>query len=300
MAQEQGISEAELGGIPGSGSGGRVGKQDLIAYLEKKRSAPVRPAVGLAPQPKITIGETAKPSAPPAAGLREEIIPMDIMRRRIADHMVKSAFTAPHVTSVSEADMTNIVSFRERVKAAFEAREGYKLTYTPIIIEAAIKALQEYPYLNASLEGDNIILKHYINFGVAVALENGLIVPVVKGADEMNLLALARAVNDLSTRARTKRLSPDDVRGSTFSLTNPGIFGNLFGTPIINQPNVAILGIGAIKKYPVVLANDAIAIRPLMYLSLSYDHRIIDGALGGQFLQRLAHYLENFDPLTTI
>jgi 2-oxoglutarate dehydrogenase E2 component (dihydrolipoamide succinyltransferase) len=214
--------------------------------------------------------------------------------------MVKSAFTAPHVTSVSEADMTNIVAFRERLKSSFEAREGYKLTYTPIIIECVIKALKDYPYLNSSIDGENIILKHYINMGIAVALENGLIVPVIKGADGMNLRSLAKAVNDLSVRARTKRLSPDDVHGSTFSITNPGIFGNLFGTPIINQPNVAILGLGAIVKRPMIIEGDAITIRSMMYLSLSYDHRIIDGALGGQFLQRVVHYLENFDPKTTI
>ena len=233
-------------------------------------------------------------------GEGEEVIPMDIMRRKIAEHMVRSAYTAPHVTSVSETDMSNIVLFRERSKKAFEQREGFKLTYTPIIIEVTIRALKEFPYVNASLEGENIILKHYINIGLAVAVEGGLIVPVIKGADGMSLLALARATNDLSERSRTKRLNPDEVHGSTFSITNPGIFGNLFGTPIINQPNAAILGVGAIVKRPVVVNGDAITVRPMMYLSLSYDHRLIDGALAGQFLQRLVHHTESYDPDITI
>ncbi len=302
MAEAEGITPAELDRISGSGAEGRVTKQDAINYLEKRKAAPARIAPKLTP----VLASHMKPAEPPLrveslhVGAGEEIVPMDIMRKRIAEHMVKSAFTAPHVTSVSEADLTHIVHFRERNKTSFEAREGFKLTYTPIIIEATIKALKDFPYLNASIDGENIILKHYVNFGVAVALENGLIVPVIKGADGMNLLALARAVNELSSRARSKRLSPDDVHGSTFSMTNPGIFGNLMGTPIINQPNVAILGTGAIQKRAIVLDNDAIAVRSMIYLSLSYDHRIIDGALGGQFLQRLVYYLESFDPNTTI
>jgi pyruvate/2-oxoglutarate dehydrogenase complex dihydrolipoamide acyltransferase (E2) component len=226
----------------------------------------------------------------------DEIIPMDIMRKRIAEHMVRSVHTSPHVTTLAEADMTNVVRFRESGKGAFEAREGFKLTYTPIIVEAVVKGLKEYPYLNSSIENDTIILHHQINFGVAVSLEHGLIVPVVKGAEGMNLLALARAINDLSVRARSKHLLPDEVHGATFTLTNPGIFGNLFGTPIINQPNVAILGTGVIKKRPVVIENDAIAIRSMMYLSVTYDHRLIDGAQAGQFIQRVVHYLETFDP----
>ncbi len=303
IAQAEGITNEELDRITGTGAGGRLTKSDLQNYLEQRKSRPkpmaARPAAVLPPA-AATPAPAPTPGIPAIPGEGEEVIPMDIMRRRIAEHMVKSAFTAPHVTSVSEADMTNIVAFRERLKSSFEAREGYKLTYTPIIIECVIKALKDYPYLNSSIDGENIILKHYINMGIAVALENGLIVPVIKGADGMNLRSLAKAVNDLSVRARTKRLSPDDVHGSTFSITNPGIFGNLFGTPIINQPNVAILGLGAIVKRPVVIEGDAITIRSMMYLSLSYDHRIIDGALGGQFLQRVVHYLENFDPKTTI
>lgn len=293
IAEEESISEAELNSIDGTGAGGRVTKKDIEAYIAQRGAAPPPPKP--APPAITPLPVPAAPAAPPSIGEGEEIVPMDIMRQKIAEHMVKSAFTAPHVTSVSEADMSNIVTFRERNKKEFERREGFKLTYTPIIIEAAIKAIKEYPWLNASLDGNNIIVKHYVNMGIAVALENGLIVPVIKGADGMNLLALARAVHDLSERARTKRLNPDEVHGSTFSITNPGIFGNLFGSPIINQPNLAILGIGAIVKRPVVVADDAITVRPMMYLSLSYDHRIIDGALAGQFLERLVYHMENYD-----
>ncbi len=304
IAQEEGISDAELDAIEGSGTGGRVTKEDVLNYLAKRKggAAPAQP-----PKPAVPSVEKAPPiaAAKPAPSLipgrGEEIIPMDIMRRRIAEHMVKSKFTAPHVFSVAEVDMTRVVNFREKVKQSFEAREGFKFTITPIIIEASVKALKEFPLVNSSVDGENIILKHYINIGIAVALESGgLIVPVIKGADGMNLLALARAANDLSVRARNKRLSPDDVTGSTFSLTNFGVFGNIFGAPIINQPNVAILGIGAVKKRPVVIEGDAIAVRSMLYLSISYDHRIVDGALGDQFLQRIRYYLENFDPNTTL
>ncbi|MFH1861396.1 MAG: dihydrolipoamide acetyltransferase family protein [bacterium] len=301
ISQTEGITEAELDSIVGSGINGRVTKKDLEEFIARKKSG--APIEIIKPTKATTVSALplrSTPTPPPTLSVGEEIIPMDVMRKRIAEHMVRSAYTAPHVTSVSEADMTSMVQFRESSKKSFEAREGFKLTYTPIIIEVVIKTLKEYPYLNASLDGDNIILKHYINIGVAVALESGLIVPVIKGADGMNLLALARAVNDLSSRARTKRLSPDDVHGSTFSVTNPGVFGNLIGTPIINQPNVAILGLGAIVKRPVVIAGDAIVIRSMMYLSLSYDHRLIDGAHAGQFLQRIVHYLEAYDSETTI
>ncbi|MCX6640025.1 MAG: dihydrolipoamide acetyltransferase family protein [bacterium] len=293
IAADQGITDLELDRITGSGTDGRVTKGDLESYLAK-RQIPAPSAV------KVPTPIPVSTATPLIAGQGEEIVPMDVMRRKIAEHMVRSSHTAVHVTSVSEVDLKNVVIFRERHKAAFEAREGFKLTYTPIIIEAVVKALKEFPYVNSSVDGDNVILKHYINIGMAVALENGLIVPVIKGADGMNLLALCRAVNDLSTRARARKLNPDEVHGSTFSITNPGVFGNLFGSPIINQPNVAILGIGAIIKRPVVLEGDAIAVRPMMYVSLSYDHRIIDGALGGKFLQRVAHYLENFDPEISI
>jgi 2-oxoglutarate dehydrogenase E2 component (dihydrolipoamide succinyltransferase) len=312
IAEEQGISARELDSIQGSGAGGRVSKKDLQDYIERRGSGkpqpqPVQPRPAATPlQPVVTQPQTKTPPAfrspesPPIAGIGEEVIPMPNMRKRIAEHMLKSVQTSPHVTSVSEVDMSNIVRWRESRKKAFEEREGFKLTYTPILVEIAIKALKEFPYVNASLDGENIIVKHYVHFGVAVAVENGLVVPVIKGADAMNLLALARAVNDLSERARTKRITVDELQGSTFSMTNPGIFGNLFGTPIINQPNVAILGVGAIKKRPIVLEGDAIAVRPMLYLGLTYDHRLIDGAMAGRFLQRIVHYMESFDPETTI
>jgi 2-oxoglutarate dehydrogenase E2 component (dihydrolipoamide succinyltransferase) len=302
IAQEERISAEELDAIEGSGAGGRVTKEDVMNYLARRKegAVPLQPTKPAAPAVEQAPPPAAKPAPAMIPGRGEEIIPMDIMRRRIAEHMVKSKFTAPHVFSVAEVDMTRVVQFRERVKQSFEEREGFKFTITPIVIEASVKALKEFPLVNSSVDGENIILKHYINIGIAVALENGLIVPVIKGADGMNLLALARAANDLSVRARNKRLSPDDVTGSTFSLTNFGVFGNIFGAPIINQPNVAILGIGAIKKRPVVIEGDAIAVRSMLYLSISYDHRIVDGALGDQFLQRIRYYLENFDPNTTL
>src|SRR5208283_3278915 len=223
-----------------------------------------------------------------------EVIKMDTMRKAIAEHMVRSIHTSAHVGSVAEADVSKIVAYRERHKTDFEKREGFKLTFTPFFVDAAVKAIKDFPLINASVDGDSIILRKDINIGVAVALENGLIVPVVKQAAGKDFAGLARAVNDLSNRARTKKLAPDDVQGGTFTITNPGIFGNLFGFPIINQPQVAILGVGAIKKRPVVI-NDAIAIRSMVYISMSYDHRIIDGALGGMFLQRIVQYLENFE-----
>jgi 2-oxoglutarate dehydrogenase E2 component (dihydrolipoamide succinyltransferase) len=303
MAEEEHISQQELDTIQGSGTGGRVTKKDLSDYIEKKRTGtPARPAVRPQPQvqPMAPVEQPGMAQAPAMAGLGEEVIPMPNMRKRIAEHMVRSIQTSAHVTSVSEADLTNIARWREAHKKAFEEREGFNLTYTPIIIEATIKALKEFPYVNASVDGENIIVKHYVNFGVAVAVENGLVVPVIKEADTMNLLALARAVNDLSVRARTKRITVDELQGSTFSMTNPGIFGNLFGTPIINQPNVAILGVGAIKKRPVVLDGDAIAVRSMLYVGLTYDHRLTDGAMAGRFLQRAVHYLESFDTGTTI
>jgi 2-oxoglutarate dehydrogenase E2 component (dihydrolipoamide succinyltransferase) len=219
---------------------------------------------------------------------------MDTMRKAIAEHMVRSIHTSAHVGSVTEADVTKLVAFREKHKGDFEKREGFKLTFTPFFVDAVVKAIKDFPLINSSVDGDSIILRKDINIGVAVALENGLIVPVVKHAAGKDFAGLARAVNDLSNRARTKKLAPDDVQGGTFTITNPGIFGNLFGFPIINQPQVAILGVGAIKKRPVVI-DDAIAIRSMVYISMSYDHRIIDGALGGMFLQRIVQYLENFE-----
>jgi 2-oxoglutarate dehydrogenase E2 component (dihydrolipoamide succinyltransferase) len=219
---------------------------------------------------------------------------MDHIRKSIAEHMVRSVHTAAHVGAVSEADMTKIAQYIAKHAEGFQAREGFKLTYMPFIINAVVRALKDFPLVNSSVEEDKVIVKKYINIGIAVALENGLIVPVIKRADEKNLVGLARAVSDLSTRARTKKLLPEEVQNGTFSITNYGVFGNLIGTPIINQPQVAILGVGAIKKHPVVI-DDAIAIRSMVYLSLSFDHRLIDGALGGMFLQRIVEYLEKFD-----
>ncbi len=301
IAKEEKISNAELAAITGTSMGGRVSKNDIMAYL-KQRTAPKPAAVPAAPAMPAAPSVAAKPAAsmvaPPAVVYdqdRVEIVPMDNMRRRIAEHMVMSKQTSPHVYSVSTCDMTKIVQYRERVKNEFEKREGTKLTYTPFFIDATVRALKDFPMINASLDGGNIVFKKFINLGIAVALENGLIVPVIKSADALNMVGLARATNDIAHRARNKQLKPDEVQGGTFSITNMGSFGNLFGIPVINQPQVAILGIGAIKKTPVVV-GEGIAIRDIVYLSLSYDHRIIDGAYGGQFLQRVVEYLEAFEP----
>jgi 2-oxoglutarate dehydrogenase E2 component (dihydrolipoamide succinyltransferase) len=297
IAKEEKISSAELATIPGTGMGGRVTKNDIMAYL-KQRTAP-KPGAAPVAAPSVVAAKPVTPMAAPPAVVydqdRVEIVPMDNMRRRIAEHMVMSKQTSPHVYSVSTCDMTKIVQYRERVKNEFEKREGTKLTFTPFFIDATVRALKDFPMINASLDGGNIVFKKFINIGIAVALENGLIVPVIKSADALNMVGLARATNDLAHRARNKQLKPDEVQGGTFSITNMGSFGNLFGIPVINQPQVAILGIGAIKKTPVVV-GDGIAIRDVVYLSLSYDHRIIDGAYGGQFLQRVVEYLEAFEP----
>jgi 2-oxoglutarate dehydrogenase E2 component (dihydrolipoamide succinyltransferase) len=232
-----------------------------------------------------------------------EIIEMDRMRRLIADHMVKSKATSAHVTSFSEADVTNLVLWRERVKKEYEKREGEKITFTPLIIEAIVKTLKRYPMLNSSLEGDRILIKKDINIGMATALPSGnLIVPVIRNADQLNLVGLTRQVNQLAHNSRNNKLRPDDTQGGTFTFTNVGTFGSLMGTPIINQPQVAVLASGAIKKRPVVIEGpqgDSIAIRHMMYLSMSYDHRIIDGALGATFLTAVAKELEAFDPNRT-
>jgi 2-oxoglutarate dehydrogenase E2 component (dihydrolipoamide succinyltransferase) len=297
IARAEGIKDEELDRIKGSGGRGRVTKDDVLAYLRsgRKKPAPVD-------SPTIAPRSLATGHIIPSAGV--EIIQMDNMRQRIAEHMVRSVHTSPHVMSASECDMTRIVNFRNKHKDSFERREGFKLTYTPFIVEASVKAIKDFPLVNSSIDGTKIIVKKYINVGVAVALESGgLIVPVIKNADTKNLVGLAHAVNDLATRARRKKLFPEDVQDGTFSITNPGIFGNSFGTPIINQPQVAILGVGAIKKHPVVLENeegDAIAIRSMVYLTLSYDHRLVDGAMGGMFLQKVVDYLENFDTNSAI
>jgi len=290
IAREEGVSMAELENISGTGTEGRLTKKDLLYYVAHRTTAPAAPSLPPAPF-SIKVGETI--SVKPEDGT--EIIKMDHIRKSIAEHMVRSIHTAAHVGAVSEADMTKVAQYMAKQGESFQGREGFKLTYIPFIINAVVKALKDFPLVNSSIDEDKVILKKYINIGIAVALENGLIVPVIKRADEKSLVGLARAVYDLSTRARTKKLLPEEVQNGTFSITNYGVFGNLIGTPIINQPQVAILGIGAVKKHPVVI-DDAIAIRSMVYLSLSFDHRLIDGALGGMFLQRIVEYLEGFNP----
>ncbi len=303
MAKEEGIGQAELDQIKGSGKDGRVTKKDVLAYLEGGHTAPAAapapaatPAVTPAAAPKAPAA-TATPSITPSAG--DEIIEMDRMRKLIADHMVNSVQTSPHVTSFVEADMTKVVLWRNKVKKSFQEKHGEKITFTPIIMEAIVKAIQDFPMINVSVDGSNIIKHGNINVGMAAALPSGnLIVPVVKNADQLSLLGLTKAVNDLANRARNNALKPDEISGGTYTLTNVGTFGNLLGTPIINQPQVAIMAAGAIVKKPAVVETpegDLIAVRHKMFLSHSYDHRVVDGALGGMFVKRVAEYLEAWD-----
>jgi 2-oxoglutarate dehydrogenase E2 component (dihydrolipoamide succinyltransferase) len=307
IASNEGISQAELDSIAGSGAEGRVTKQDILDYVASKKSGKA-PAVASTPAetapPKAAASATAaseiKITAPTVtANNGDEIIEMDRMRKLIADHMVMSKHVSPHVTSFVEADVTNIVRWRDKVKKEFEKREGEKITFTPIFIEALVKAIKDFPMINISLNGTQIIKRKNINIGMAAALPSGnLIVPVIKNADQMNLVGLTRAVNDLANRARANKLSPDEISGGTYTLTNVGSFGNVMGTPIINQPQVAIMAVGAIRKMPSVIETpegDMIAIRHKMFLSHSYDHRVVDGSLGGQFVRRVADYLEAFD-----
>ena len=292
IANQENISLQELETIEGTGAEGRVTKDDLLTYISNKPTKE---------NPKEIISEPIPTAKQPAQSLNggDEIIEMDRMRKLIAEHMVMSVSTAPHVTSFVEADVTNLVLWREKIKAGFEKREQEKITFTPIFIEAISKALKDFPMVNVSVNGTQIIKKKDINIGMAAALPNGnLIVPVIKNADQLNLLGLTKAVNDLAGRARTAKLKPDETQNGTFTLTNVGSFGNVMGTPIINQPQVAILAVGAIKKKPAVLeteSGDVIAIRHMMFLSLSYDHRVVDGALGGSFVRKVADYLENWD-----
>ena len=286
IARAENIGMEELERIQGTGVAGRVTKNDVLAYVGRTKRA--------------DDGVQTKSSEPQIqAGSGDVRVAMDTVRRSIAEHMVRSKQVSPHVYSVTEADISKLVSYRESVKAGFEQREGVKLTLTPFFLDAAVKALKEFPYINASIDGDTVVLKSHIHLGVAVAIEKGLIVPVIKHAGEKNLAGLARATADLAQRARTKKLMPDEVQGGTFTVTNPGMVGNLYGIPIINQPQVAILAIGAVKKRAVVV-DDAIAIRSMVYLSLSYDHRIIDGMMGGLFLERIVELLENFDTRTIL
>jgi 2-oxoglutarate dehydrogenase E2 component (dihydrolipoamide succinyltransferase) len=289
MAQEHQIDLLKLSG---SGEGGRITKQDVLTHLESQRtmsSAPL-PAVPAVAGPGAS---QASVTAPPPQG-RVEIVPMSGIRKSIAEHMVLSRRTSAHVTTVFEADVSRIVQARESLKRTFEKEEGVKLTYTPFFIRVVTAALKAFPALNASIDGDRILFRKDYNIGVAVALEGGLIVPVVHHADEKSFLGLARAVSDLAERARGKKLKPEEVQGGTFTLTNPGPYGSLFGTPIINQPQVAILGVGGIHKRPVVV-NDAIAVRSMVYLALSFDHRLVDGALADQFMADVKRRLEGWD-----
>ncbi|MFM7682893.1 MAG: dihydrolipoamide acetyltransferase family protein [Bacteroidota bacterium] len=310
IAQKENVSKSELDSIQGTGQEGRVTKNDLISYLANRVNSAQRVEVisdnklALAPKadsPQIVGGgflsNIKEPIVVPNPG--DEIIEMDRMRKLIADHMVMSVHVSPHVTSYVEADVTKIVNWRNKVKKKFLEREGENITFTPILIEAIVKAIKDFPMVNVSVSGNNIIKRKDINIGMATALPSGnLIVPVIKNADRMNLTGLTKAVNELANNARNNKLKPEDIQGGTYTVTNVGSFGNVMGTPIINQPQVAILALGAIRKVPAVIETpegDFIGIRHKMFLSHSYDHRVVDGALGGQFVRRVADYLEDFD-----
>jgi len=312
IAAQENISLAELAAIKGSGVDGRLNKDDLLDYITRKNSGTTKTATVVLTPPAPPVNEVVmqkndqspqtpsvnKPSTTSVNGA-DEVIEMDRMRKLISDHMVMSKATSPHVTSFVEADVTNMVLWRNKVKNNFEKRENEKITFTPIFVEAVAKAIKDFPMINVSVNGNQIIKKGNINIGMAAALPSGnLIVPVIKNADQLNLVGLTKAVNDLAARARNSKLKPDETQGGTFTLTNVGSFGNVMGTPIINQPQVAILAVGAIKKKPAVLETehgDVIAIRHMMFLSLSYDHRVVDGSLGGMFVRRVADYLESWD-----
>lgn len=303
IAREQNI---DLSQVPGTGAGGRVSKQDILAAAEA-------PGGASRPAPSAPPSAPARPSAPPppsgggtasavleSAVPRErmyfghyEVQPMSVMRQKIAEHMVLSKRVSPHVYSVDEVDVTGIAALRAKSRAKFEETTGTKLTFMPFFVRAAVEALRAFPTVNSSVDGTNVVLHKEVNIGIAVALDWGLIVPVIKNAEEKNFLGIARSINDLAERARAKKLKPEEVQEGTFSITNPGVFGGLFGLPVISQPNVAILGLGAIEKRPVVV-DDAIAIRSMVYLTLSYDHRVVDGAAAHQFMGRIKHTLENW------
>ncbi|UEG48607.1 2-oxo acid dehydrogenase subunit E2 [Ferruginibacter lapsinanis] len=323
IAQQEGISMSELERIPGTGQEGRVSKKDIMEYVagrgsnrqqamgneqlatgnRQQAAANIQAAASYQPQtqpPTSNIQPTTPNYAPPTTYTGNvEIIEMDRMRKLIAKHMIDSVHTSAHVTSFVECDVTNLVLWRERIKKDFEKREGEKITFTPLFIEAVVKCIKKYPWLSSSIDGDKIIIKKDLNIGMATALQNGnLIVPVIKNADQLNLVGLTKQVNNLANAARSGQLRPDDTNGGTFTISNIGSFGSIMGTPLINQPQVAIMAVGAIKKRPVVIETaqgDSIAIRHMMYISLSYDHRIIDGALGSTFLNAVSKELENFD-----
>lgn len=307
IAASEGISMSELERIEGTGQDGRVSKKDILSYLKNRQFAPVEQNKVYQPETRIPetsvaiqqAQSTAQPATPVTYSGNVEIVEMDRMRKMIAKHMIDSQNTSAHVTSFVECDVTNMVLWREKVKKDFEKREGEKLTFTPLFIEAVIRSIKKYPWLNSSVDGDKIVIKKDINIGMATAMPSGnLIVPVIKNADQLNLTGITKRVNFLANAARSNKLKPDDTSDGTFTLTNVGTFGSIMGTPIINQPQVAILATGAIKKRPVVIETeqgDSIAIRHMMYMSLSYDHRIIDGALGSTFLNAVAKELEHFD-----
>ena len=310
IARTEGVSMSELETVPGTGKEGRVTKSDILAYVANRGNAqPTAAAASVSAMPVAPVATTPVISTQTPAKVEvkshillnpgDELIEMDRVRKLIADHMVMSKHTSPHVTSFVEADVTNLVNWRNRVKDSFKKREGENITFTPIFIEAVAKAIKDFPMINVSVDGTTIIKRKNINVGMAVAQQNGnLIVPVIKNADTMNLLGLTRAVNELANRARIGKLTPDEIQGGTYTLTNVGSFGNVLGTPVINQPQVAIMAVGAIRKKPAVLETeygDVIAIRHMMYLSHSYDHRVVDGALGGMFVRRVADYLEQWD-----
>ena len=306
IAQSEGISMTELENINGTGQDGRVSKKDVLQYVADRGTKPTQPTAPVAaqsqqanivPATQATRNENHMPAVYQG---NVEIIEMDRMRKLIAKHMVDSKHTSAHVTSFAECDVTTMVMWRERIKKDFEKREGEKITFTPLFIEAIVKSIKKYPWLSSSIDGDKIIIKKDLNIGMATALPSGnLIVPVIKNADQLNLVGLTKQVNGLANAARNGRLKPDDTTGGTFTLTNVGTFGSIMGTPIINQPQVAIMAVGAIKKRPMVIETpqgDTIGIRHMMYVSLSYDHRIIDGGLGSTFLNAVCKELENFDP----
>lgn len=301
IAQQEGVSAQELDAIQGTGKDGRVTKDDILKYVENRKSTPQSVTTTTVEAPKATT-QNLQPTSqeiPVSVNGADEIIEMDRMRKLISKYMVESVQTSAHVQSFVEVDVTNIVKWRDKVKNTFEKREGEKLTFTPIFMEAVAKALKDFPMMNISVEGDYIIKKKAINLGMAAALPNGnLIVPVIKNADQLNLVGMAKAVNDLGNRAKAGKLKPDDTQGGTYTVTNVGTFGSVFGTPIINQPQVGILALGAIRKVPAVIETpegDFIGIRQKMFLSHSYDHRVVDGALGGMFVKRVADYLEAWD-----
>ncbi|MCA8962669.1 MAG: 2-oxoglutarate dehydrogenase, E2 component, dihydrolipoamide succinyltransferase [Planctomycetes bacterium] len=296
IARENGIDDLSV--IPGSGVDGRVTKTDILSFVENRGSAPAPGAAPASPQAPAPKSAAAHHEALPQLNLpRNNVIvePLSTMRRKIAEHMIESRRTSAHVHSVFEADMTKIVGIRQRHKKSFEERHGTKLTFMPFFIKAVTDAIREFPWVNASLDGNEILVHRSVNMGIAVALEGGLIVPVIRNADELNLVGIQRRTTDLASRARSKQLVPDEVTGGTFTITNPGQYGGLFGIPIISQPQVAILGIGGIQRRPVVVNGDSIAIRDMAYLCLGYDHRLVDGAYADQFMAKVKTNLENFD-----